>query len=1043
MFAMRLARRPTAAVRVTLRTAPQLVRAVPSALHFPVDRWDVPQAVRLCVSASTRSREGSVTVSFRCYSEDLAYDGELPVHPGPLRVRLLAAETFFLWSMGDNSHGQLGLPPMVRSAFVPQLISLRSERETAAGAGGGVVGVEAYGRDEDDTIMHGDDLALGSVDDGDIDDWDGRSDYDDEMEESAEAALASGRLPMDAVVAIACGTAHSAVVTERGMLFAAGDDSCGQLGVTVSDAASSRAPSAVSSPTARARTTGSAITTTMRPVAGFLTIVSVQCGPDYTAAINDVGQLLMWGSNAHGQLGLGDCLPRSSPVVVDGLRMCKTRQVACGKAHVLALTDGDDVFSWGFAKTGALGHGDDMLSGDQLLPLRVSSLSSRSVFRVAAGALHSAVLCGFGVILVAGWGEDGRLGWRADETCVSRFQEVAGVLSDKVITDVACGGRHTLVLTDEGLVFAWGGNEHGQLGVGDEGIRTQPTLLPLLADRGVNAIVAGDAHSAALTESGMLYTWGCGYTGELGLGGDVSQSNVPQLNEALLGLGVLTVAAGGAHTLALTAESPRSLMAAQAHKPMAAARLREKCRAWLSYEKEQRRHFLAHTVRLARERRERGQKKRRVPTTGAAPSSFRHAKREAYAKSMRQKKRRQRRRRGRQTATAAAAAFDTVVEDEQLRDEAGDVLAPLPTELTDGAAALVEQGRRPLSVTAVASFKAAPRAAAAERARRRTMRSRRVEGKTTPDGYVMPHASNMTSSFMRAKAAVDRFHLPQPSSAPAAHSYAKSIAMLRRSRRHRKAVAVPLSSRIVAHTAASAAIVGSSSRGSRRKQPRHSGGSRPRTAAHVRGSAAASSHRRPASATPTFRSIAPAPPPLPPSSTSAHDVATLVDEALVEGIAAAAAVMRKQQQLLREEAAAAAAAAERWQTSEAEEEQRERKRPATAHGGVRRLRSGLHAFEVTARVRAGSPVSFEDVEAAYARRRQPARPASARLRGGRPPSAHRRPARPMSAAADAKAEDGNPYTAADELAAMAEGRPPSATPGRARRIVLVPSQWKS
>lgn len=46
-----------------------------------------------------------------------------------------------------------------------------------------------------------------------------------------------------------------------------------------------------------------------------------------------------------------------------------------------------------------------------------------------------------------------------------------------VYTQVACGYAHTLALTDEGFVYAWGANSYGQLGTGNKCNQALPTLI--------------------------------------------------------------------------------------------------------------------------------------------------------------------------------------------------------------------------------------------------------------------------------------------------------------------------------------------------------------------------------------------------------------------------------------------------------------------------------------------------------------------------------------------------------------------------------------
>ncbi len=66
-------------------------------------------------------------------------------------------------------------------------------------------------------------------------------------------------------------------------------------------------------------------------------------------------------------------------------------------------------------------------------------------------------------------------------------------------------------------VFAWGCNSSGQLGLGDFVERRAPCEVASLWALPVVALAAGDQHSAALTTSGFLFTWGANDLGQLGL----------------------------------------------------------------------------------------------------------------------------------------------------------------------------------------------------------------------------------------------------------------------------------------------------------------------------------------------------------------------------------------------------------------------------------------------------------------------------------------------------------------------------------------------
>jgi hypothetical protein len=107
-----------------------------------------------------------------------------------------------------------------------------------------------------------------------------------------------------------------------------------------------------------------------------------------------------------------------------------------------------------------------------------------------------------------------------------------------------------------GNVFSWGGNEHGQLGVGDDVPRHVPTRV-FIDDSGddqehVNRISCGAFHSAAVTLTGELAMWGWGEHGQLGIGGNDTHTTLPRLVDALSGMDVSLVTCGADYTIAVT-----------------------------------------------------------------------------------------------------------------------------------------------------------------------------------------------------------------------------------------------------------------------------------------------------------------------------------------------------------------------------------------------------------------------------------------------------------------------------------------------------------
>ena len=118
---------------------------------------------------------------------------------------------------------------------------------------------------------------------------------------------------------------------------------------------------------------------------------------------------------------------------------------------------------------------------------------------------------------------------------------------------VSAGRNHVLALATDGSVWAWGGNEAGQLGIDPEETAQTPILVE--AEFGgveVVSVVAGNCVSYALLSDGTVYSWGSNENGLLGSGEDTgSLRHTPQKIETLSG--IVCVYAGENNAAALTA----------------------------------------------------------------------------------------------------------------------------------------------------------------------------------------------------------------------------------------------------------------------------------------------------------------------------------------------------------------------------------------------------------------------------------------------------------------------------------------------------------
>eukprot|EP00753_Platysulcus_tardus_P014506 PLAT4383.2.p1 GENE.PLAT4383.2~~PLAT4383.2.p1 ORF type:complete len:552 (+),score=129.47 PLAT4383.2:26-1681(+) len=258
-------------------------------------------------------------------------------------------------------------------------------------------------------------------------------------------------------------------------------------------------------------------------------------------------QVYSWGRGEDGQLGLGDTNDQCLPVFVEALKDKDVRQVACGSGHTVVLSVDGEVFTWGRGDDGRLGHGDN---GWKYVPRLVEALHGKVICQVACGSYHTAAVAEDGSLFMFGGGMYGKLGL-GNERGHSTPCLVESLIG-RVVTAVACGSRHTVVLCDDHTVYTWGDKENGVTGHPDtDGHQYLPRRVEALRDVKATQISACGFHTAALTDGGQVYAWGEGKFGRLGLGSERNQL-LPARLDSLVGHHVVHVSCGGFHTAAIT-----------------------------------------------------------------------------------------------------------------------------------------------------------------------------------------------------------------------------------------------------------------------------------------------------------------------------------------------------------------------------------------------------------------------------------------------------------------------------------------------------------
>ncbi len=178
-------------------------------------------------------------------------------------------------------------------------------------------------------------------------------------------------------------------------------------------------------------------------------------------------------------------------------------------------------------------------AGNASPPVSVSVSTTGQAASITAGTAHSCAVLTDGAVACWGANDHGQLG--NGTTLPAATPQLVGI-DDAV--QVVAGDEHTCARLRDQSVWCWGRNDSGQLGDGSLMSASRPVRVALPASAPSAQIIAGGAHTCAVSVSGALRCWGNKESGQAGV--RVSEVVVPGVT-AVAG-GVSSAAAGWAHT---------------------------------------------------------------------------------------------------------------------------------------------------------------------------------------------------------------------------------------------------------------------------------------------------------------------------------------------------------------------------------------------------------------------------------------------------------------------------------------------------------------
>lgn len=340
--------------------------------------------------------------------------------------------------------------------------------------------------------------------------------------------------------AVSCGTEHVLLLTASGKVFAWGGNRYGQCGV---------------GHTAR-------LAEFQKLEGPWPPVVKVSAGQFHSAFICTDGSLWTFGWGTYGQLGLGgrSIEDKHTPTKVNGL-ITEVKDVGCGRVHTVVLTSTGRVLVCGGGSYGQMGVDEDIRKTYAFTPLMLGSLK---VKQIATKFYHSA--CVTEDAQIYEWGRNpqeqklkmfvmrklklaqlknkkelnpedmspGKSPVEEEHRVVKQYlglpkeipREDLGLRRvhhslDGNIVDISCGMSHSALITDTGSLYTWGKGLEHQLGHGNKTNRTEPQKIcePMLTTEW-SSVRCGNTHTLASTNDGQVYAWGangfsqCGFENE-------------------------------------------------------------------------------------------------------------------------------------------------------------------------------------------------------------------------------------------------------------------------------------------------------------------------------------------------------------------------------------------------------------------------------------------------------------------------------------------------------------------------------------------------
>ena len=231
--------------------------------------------------------------------------------------------------------------------------------------------------------------------------------------------------------------------------------------------------------------------------------------------------------------------------------------ISCGYAHSLAVTNTKVVYSWGSGKYGCLGQkSTNVCYTPKLVEFDITGKAFEKITSISCGMYFSLALNEEGVVYSWGFGSSGRLG-HGDDNSVGNPKRIFYFEKENIkLMSVKCGDTHSAAISISKELYTWGSGNNGMLGNGNYQEKHEPTFVEFFRIIKVDDVFCGSGNCMVLTSDNRVYAWGKNSHGMLGIPAYVDQNILipQQLLFKEENAFVKEIALGSMHTLLLMSD---------------------------------------------------------------------------------------------------------------------------------------------------------------------------------------------------------------------------------------------------------------------------------------------------------------------------------------------------------------------------------------------------------------------------------------------------------------------------------------------------------